>query len=159
MQFQEIDRTTDSPMLLLASPSTSSTPKSHILISRAIQRNPGKYMPHAQVARTSFSQITQLRRKEKAEAAEAERARRAMGFEAQLASAAFLGARFDHTGSSGSAGRGTGSASPGSAGFGPATLEELGERLKELPTLAEGGEDGLKQALGVAIDSMKQMHM
>lgn len=146
-------------MILLAGPSTTSQPKTHILVSRAMLRNPAKFMPHAQVARQSFTQISTLRRKEKADAAEAERARRAMGFEAQLASAAYLGARFDYEGSGDSAGRGTGSSSPGSAGFGPTTLGALGERLKELPTLVEGGEEGLKQALSVAIDGMKQMHL
>ncbi|KAG8919179.1 hypothetical protein FRC01_001436 [Tulasnella sp. 417] len=152
--FQEIDRTTDSPMVLLAAPSTSPSPKTHILISRAIQRNPGKYMPHAQTARQAFGEIAKLRRKEKADAAAAERARRAAGFEQQLAQIPFLGPRWDSA-SADSGGRG--SSSPGSAGFGP-TLGGL-EKLQDLPNLAAGGEDGLKQALSVALDSLKQMHI
>ncbi|KAG9049659.1 hypothetical protein FS837_009630 [Tulasnella sp. UAMH 9824] len=152
--FQEIDRTTDSPMVLLAAPSTSPSPKTHILISRAIQRNPGKYMPYAQTARGSFAEIAKLRRKEKADAAAAERARRAAGFEQQLAQIPFLGPRWD-AGSADSGGRG--SSSPGSAGFGQ-TLGGL-DKLQDLPNLAAGGEDGLKQALSVALDSLKQMHM
>lgn len=141
-------------MVLLAAPSTSPSPKTHILISRAIQRNPGKFMPHAQTARQSFAEIAKLRRKEKADAAAAERARRAAGFEQQLAQIPFLGPRWD-AGSADSGGRG--SSSPGSAGFGQ-TMGGL-EKLQDLPNLAAGGEDGLKQALSVALDSLKQMHM
>lgn len=152
--FQEIDRTTDSPMVLLAAPSTSPSPKTHVLISRAMVRNPGKYMPYAQTARQSFAEIAKMRRKEKADAAAAERARRAAGFEQQLAQIPFLGPRWD-AGSADSGGRG--SSSPGSAGFGP-PLGGL-EKLQDLPNLAAGGEDGLKQALSVALDSLKQMHI
>lgn len=117
-------------------------------------RNPGKYMPYAQTARQSFAEIAKMRRKEKADAAAAERARRAAGFEQQLAQIPFLGPRWD-AGSADSGGRG--SSSPGSAGFGP-PLGGL-EKLQDLPNLAAGGEDGLKQALSVALDSLKQMHM
>ncbi|KAG8904034.1 hypothetical protein FRB99_002376 [Tulasnella sp. 403] len=152
--FQEIDRTTDSPMILLAAPSTSNPPKTHILISRAILRNPGKFMPHAQTARRSFSAIAKLRRREKDEAAAAERARRSAGFEQQLAHMAFLGSRFED-GSAGSGGRG--SSSPGSTVL--ATSLGALEKLQELPQLAAGGEDGLKQALSVALESLKQMHV
>lgn len=93
-----------------------------------------------------------MRRKEKADAAAQERARRAAGFEQQLANAAFFGARFED-GSSG----GRGSSSPGSAGF-ASGLGPL-EKLQDLPQLAAGGEDGLKQALSVALESLKQMHV
>lgn len=148
-QFQEIDRTTDSPMILLAAPSTASSPQTHVLVSRSIQRNPGRYMAHAQTARRSFLEITKLRRKEKAEAAAAERARRAAGFEQQLASIASLGGpRLEEL-------------SIGDRGSSPGSMPGMGalEKLQELPTLAAGGEDGLKQALSVALESLKQMHM
>ncbi|KAG8942625.1 hypothetical protein FRC03_002998 [Tulasnella sp. 419] len=146
--FQEIDRTTDSPMLLLAAPSTSNSPKTHIVVSRAIQRDPGKYMPHAQTARVAFSQISKSRRQEKAEQAAAEKARRAASFEQQLVQAATIG---DSLG--GSAGTG----SPGSGGFSK-ILGGLNE-LQNLPQLASSGEEGMQQALQVALESLKQMHM
>ncbi|KIO25992.1 hypothetical protein M407DRAFT_205285 [Tulasnella calospora MUT 4182] len=153
--FREIDRTTDSPMILLAAPSTLPEPKTHVLTSRIIQRDSSKYMAHARTATQSFGEIVRLRKKEKADAAAAERARRAAGFEQQLAQIPFLGPRWDSGSAPDSGGRG--SSSPGSAGFGP-TLGGL-EKLQDLPNLAAGGEDGLKQALSVALDSLKQMHL
>jgi len=132
-------------MLLMAAPSTASSPKTHILVSRAIIRNPQKYMAHIQTARSAFSQASKARRKEKADQAAAEKARKAIGFEQQLAQAAFMGSRLSDSRS-------------GFSGSPSSTMAGLSD-LRDLPQLAAKGEDGLKAALGVALESLKQMHM
>jgi len=125
--FHDIDRSTDTTMLLLASQPVSPHFETHVVMSRSIHRNPEFHL-HALAARKPFSQISTARRREKVAEAQARRldAQRRMALQQQMSQATSIGGRLE-------------------------ALTALDENNLQ-------GEEGLRSALGAALDSLREMH-
>jgi hypothetical protein len=90
--FHEIDRSTDTTMILLASPPLTPHAATHVLLSRSIQRNQA-YLTQAHDARTAFAQISRSRRREKQKEAQAKKLEmeRKKGMEENMGFTALMG--------------------------------------------------------------------